>query len=121
MSEKRLAAFSPPASWPTCTQLRRPTTTPRSAWSDRKSTRPNSRHLGNPGAPPDLPSFPPRRPSDLSEKRLGAFSPPASWPTCTQLRRPSTTPRSACSVELLSSRSEEHTSELQSLRHLVCR
>ena len=32
-----------------------------------------------------------------------SFSPPASWPTCSQLRRPSTTPLRACSVELLSS------------------
>ena len=36
----------------------------------------------------------------MSEKRLAAFSPPASWLTCSQLRRPSTTPLRLCSVEL---------------------
>src|SRR5438045_6132746 len=49
--------------------------------------------------------------------------------TCTRPRRstgraggaPSGRSRSRCSAPGTSSRSEEHTSELQSLRHLVCR
>jgi Phage integrase, N-terminal SAM-like domain len=38
-----------------------------------------------------------------SEKRLAAFSPPAFWPTCSQLRLPSTTVGRPCSLKILSS------------------
>src|SRR5437899_9069170 len=63
-----------------------------------------------PGSHRNLHSFPTRRSSDLAEHR------------CQRIR---ITPVTAI-VDLLSiageqRRSEEHTSELQSLRHLVCR
>src|SRR5205814_6193651 len=57
------------------------------------------------GAHPNLHSFPTRRSSDLPPQRPDAV---AKDRIC----------QHADSVEL---RSEEHTSELQSLRHLVCR
>src|SRR5437899_12287157 len=58
------------------------------------------------GAHPDLHSFPTRRSSDPRQRRpLGGA------------RRAPTSPRRDRDV----ARSEEHTSELQSLRHLVCR
>src|SRR5438045_8389344 len=60
--------------------------------------------------PPQLHSFPTRRSSDLNalsraRASVGALAPPASSTAPTREAR----------------RSEEHTSELQSLRHLVCR
>src|SRR5262245_63919197 len=68
------------------------------------------------GAHPDLHSFPTRRSSDLSAA--------GSWARAQSCSRLSDEPlicrrvrsRAACGC-----RSEEHTSELQSLRHLVCR
>src|SRR5471030_2150913 len=45
---------------------------------------------------------------------------PISWRTCTRAS-PSCSPASALRSSACSTRSEEHTSELQSLRHLVCR
>src|SRR5262245_63885295 len=65
----------------------------------------------------DLHSFPTRRSSDLTGGRRDRFRPAASCcrkscaPTCRSARKPRRS----------SIRSEEHTSELQSLRHLVCR
>src|SRR5262245_65747353 len=63
------------------------------------------------GDHPDLHSFPTRRSSDLA-----SASKPPSAPS-SPMRRP------ACPVSdrRATTRSEEHTSELQSLRHLVCR
>src|SRR5438045_5388833 len=65
-------------------------------------------------APPSLPSFPTRRSSDLIGLRYrvalvaAAFAAGFFW-------------AAACAQWRMSDRSEEHTSELQSLRHLVCR
>src|SRR5947208_13185406 len=55
------------------------------------------------GAPRDLHSFPTRRSSDLDPLRFG--DPSFRWPD----------------QQLIEARSEEHTSELQSPDHLVCR
>src|SRR5438045_4921140 len=72
----------------------------------------------------DLHSFPTRRSSDLtgSARRAARGRPSstgsasvATYNACPLHCRPST----ACCAWVL--RSEEHTSELQSLRHLVCR
>src|SRR5438045_8641264 len=54
----------------------------------------------------NLHSFPTRRSSDLSRDHLE----PGAWLDIAQ-----------CSGSIVEMRSEEHTSELQSLRHLVCR
>src|SRR5262245_65222033 len=76
----------------------------------------------------DLHSLPPRRSSDLSTC-------PAASPCCRKCRRTSARrrssafrcsparPRKAASTRCcaMPGRSKEHTSELQSLRHLVCR
>src|SRR5205814_8855532 len=91
------------------------------------------------GTPPDLPSFPTRRSSDLrplSQLRRPARAkgrdargndgvrPAAAggarerdYRRVVRRRRPSVHRRAAGETR----RSEEHTSELQSLRHLVCR
>src|SRR5205823_14830807 len=85
----------------------------------------------------DLHSFPTRRSSDLewldgeaSRRRPAAKPKRRVEPTCCQplLRRDSRTPRRSCRPRRCpsarrprSSRSEEHTSELQSLAYLVCR
>src|SRR5262245_43906389 len=45
----------------------------------------------------------------------------AGWPEAAAMRRLNCSRRSSFSSSRSSSRSEEHTSELQSLRHLVCR
>src|SRR5205814_9855123 len=72
--------------------------------------------LSGSGAHRDLHSFPTRRSSDLAVVVLPTPRGPAKTKACASLllpsalRRPSSLPRS-----------EEHTSELQSLRHLVCR
>src|SRR5205814_10662657 len=98
--------------------------------------------------PPHLHSFPTRRSSDLYGKpqskrtsRAKAQEPEESVPNGVNVvqsmqSKPSTTPESASRPANASSaatavktactttrrpRSEEHTSELQSLRHLVCR
>src|ERR1039458_4789523 len=57
------------------------------------------------------PPFPTRRSSDLSSPRL--------WSICPSPKPSSWTGAPGCGARQL--RSEEHTSELQSLRHLVCR
>src|SRR5262245_25601139 len=116
---------------------------------DRKSTRLNSSHLGISYAVcRSRHSFPTRRSSDLVRKRGGRMAPPtpAGVPVVTTspgssvkaVERCSTWAkqskiscrvfecwRSSPSTHVRSSsacgRSEEHTSELQSLRHLVCR
>src|SRR5947199_1781019 len=69
------------------------------------------------GAPPALPSFPTRRSSDLggppSHGASGRSGPSRSSSLRERRRGPLSRRRGV--------RSEEHTSELQSLRHLVCR
>src|SRR5205814_2520562 len=82
-------------------------------------------------------SFPTRRSSDLHLSRPWAGRTPASF-VPPRLRRPALGPsrtsrgprrlcrrslptRGACPCASRAQRSEEHTSELQSLRHLVCR
>src|SRR5205814_7400597 len=64
--------------------------------------------------PPDLHSFPTRRSSDLISHWLALSSKTDSLTIVMQFSTGQTASRTA-------SRSEEHTSELQSLRHLVCR
>src|SRR5438874_6324417 len=64
----------------------------------------------------DLPSFPTRRSSDLTiwpRRRRGRSSPTK--------RRPSPSAAAGEERRLVGERSEEHTSELQSRRDLVCR
>src|SRR5437899_6065593 len=58
-------------------------------------------------------SFPTRRSSDLVPTRIAL--------TWSGLRLGWRSSRSAAAPETTGPRSEEHTSELQSLRHLVCR
>src|SRR5438045_6679236 len=74
--------------------------------------------------PRDLPCFPTRRSSDLGGA-LGSFlaarAAPALPATRTMPERPATRRRRLASGRSIITRSEEHTSELQSLRHLVCR
>src|SRR5205814_8912961 len=85
---------------------------------------PTSSFLHAPGALRDLHSFPTRRSSDL-RTALGGFAAHqqrAGW-RCgggnrAELLRAR---RGNCLARQRESRSEEHTSELQSLRHLVCR
>src|SRR5947199_7642745 len=62
-------------------------------------------------APRDLPSFPTRRSSDLARDVSSTMPLPFAATEATA-RRP---------ADEIRPRSEEHTSELQSLRHLVCR
>src|SRR5207253_11235524 len=75
--------------------------------------------------PRDLHSFPTRRSSDLSTSLRGAHTPIYASPQ--QVRGEAPDPRDdvhALGViwyQLLTGRSEEHTSELQSRGHLVCR
>src|SRR5437899_7121865 len=75
-------------------------------------------------------SFPTRRSSDLpstssysaAKLQLNAFAtgpPTCDLISCASDSNPSVRPRSSRTSAVL--RSEEHTSELQSLRHLVCR
>src|SRR5205814_8904757 len=98
--------------------------------------------------PPTLTSFPTRRSSDLTiaamnlyenppvaflpqqahglPGRLGFSPAPGRWPNDSRLapaQRMGTDLaclRDTCGAGVLVTRSEEHTSELQSLRHLVC-
>src|ERR1039458_153371 len=83
---------------------------------DRKSTRLNSSHLGISYAvvPGEVGSFPTRRSSDLIRLRCQR-QPNGDCPAALS-RADLTPPDVPCPP-----RSEEHTSELQSLRHLVCR
>src|SRR5437899_10067648 len=79
--------------------------------------------LSSYGAHHDLHSFPTRRSSDLSRS---ASALPGSMPRSASMCRTASTsvPMAASarsSTEVEAVRSEEHTSELQSLRHLVCR
>src|SRR5262245_63785228 len=77
----------------------------------------------------NLPSFPTRRSSDLpAQTREFAKRRPRARGNGPQLStvgsRPSSQEFLACTCETRAARcrrSEEHTSELQSLRHLVCR
>src|ERR1035438_6282549 len=86
---------------------------------DRKSTRLNSSHLGISYAVfclkfanhPDLHSFPTRRSSDLDT--------PSFDPYFLGITNEGNIVFQICDAS--NDRSEEHTSELQSLRHLVCR
>src|SRR5699024_12360571 len=78
------------------------------------------------GDPPDSPSFPTRRSSDLPFSPLGALGPEAAAspsaaaePASCPAPPPSSLPRAP--VSWASTRSEEHTSELQSRFDLVCR
>src|SRR5438445_10122701 len=64
-----------------------------------------------PGAPRDLHSFPTRRSSDLTRSRR-------PWMRRTTICR---SERAALLVQNGRSRSEDHTSELQSRQYLVCR
>src|SRR5437899_9168898 len=77
--------------------------------------------------PPTCPLFPTRRSSDLSSQLSGSgVRTPRSVITAVgpaprnpwRAREPGPRP---CPTVVTKSRSEEHTSELQSLRHLVCR
>src|SRR5438045_9515134 len=66
----------------------------------------------------DLHSFPTRRSSDLNGLRpVCAIRSRSPW---IQERAPCSRPSTAA-ISSRPTRSEEHTSELQSLRHLVCR
>src|SRR5262245_62859281 len=71
----------------------------------------------------DLHSFPTRRSSDLSSRSAA----PARWRsslirlTTSGIRWGASSTPGASKMRPSGSRSEEHTSELQSLRHLVCR
>src|SRR5437899_7552455 len=65
------------------------------------------------GADRDLHSFPTRRSSDLKANSRGAFLSP------TDARFAGRGFEGGYTIQYV--RSEEHTSELQSLRHLVCR
>src|SRR5262245_62335847 len=80
------------------------------------------------GHPPDLPSFPTRRSSDLPAGTVhrawtaGGVRPlRRAQEGAGRARRPRAVLQAAAQVEAVRPRSEEHTSELQSLRHLVCR
>src|SRR5437899_10097814 len=83
-------------------------------------------------AHPDLHSFPTRRSSDLSGLRRSLVAKPPASPESLLDRfgpHPAYTPpggwqdesRNPAERLVKTHRSEEHTSELQSLRHLVCR
>src|SRR5437870_13713148 len=65
------------------------------------------------GAHRDLHSFPTRRSSDLA--------PPLRASSCPQRRRARGPPPPCLQLRSRQTRSEEHTSELQSRGHLVCR
>src|SRR5262245_63697580 len=75
--------------------------------------------------PRDLPSFPTRRSSDLRrEIRRLAADRRRRGRGCAIITAPAAAPPPQGAPALgswLGTRSEEHTSELQSLRHLVCR
>src|SRR5438045_6784103 len=66
----------------------------------------------------DLPSFPTRRSSDLSKRPL-----PVLWARTRigAIELTISATRQRRTKRISPGRSEEHTSELQSLRHLVCR
>src|SRR5262245_64575322 len=77
-----------------------------------------------PCVPQDLHSFPTRRSSDLTHFPVDSRNEnlPEKRIHQNYARRPGGMPRRAfCSFGECAFRSEEHTSELQSLRHLVCR
>src|SRR5262249_61988151 len=75
------------------------------------------------GAPPDLPSFPTRRSSDLLAMRSASAASGSSLPFSSSSSRCTSRMKWwKCTRRLRTSgRSEEHTSELQSLTNLVCR
>src|SRR5207244_11959566 len=76
-------------------------------------------------APRRLPSFPTRRSSDLSPKPCPQAWPPRrrhrGWPSWHRDRRPPSGASLGGPRIQRRPRSEEHTSELQSPDHLVCR
>src|SRR5438046_8814473 len=74
----------------------------------------------SPGAHRDLHSFPTRRSSDLRDPSTGAVSAEASGTAATVSVDPLQIGR-VVTRAICSGRSEEHTSELQSLTNLVCR
>src|SRR5438445_2845326 len=69
----------------------------------------------------DLHSFPTRRSSDLFSRRRAKSSPPSIDYFAAALTTPSRRPRAGCFRRAGVTRSEEHTSELQSRQYLVCR
>src|SRR5437870_13279573 len=79
--------------------------------------------LQRPGHPPPLHSFPTRRSSDLPARPPQIFGAASSTRPCFSTNGPQeATPTAASAVcGTLARRSEEHTSELQSRGHLVCR
>src|SRR5262249_62251153 len=83
-------------------------------------------------APRALLSFPTRRSSDLRDRRsaVRGGEPGPAWRSCRAVRGPrspafrrarSCSPAECRSTRGSTARSEEHTSELQSLTNLVCR
>src|SRR5690348_18185460 len=72
-------------------------------------------------APPDLPSFPTRRSSDLLEKENPVSILQVMRGTYLPLNRVEVEPGLGSRFACDQPRSEEHTSELQSPVHLVCR
>src|SRR5205814_4229611 len=77
------------------------------------------------GHHPDLHSFPTRRSSDLTESRSCIRLDQSSWRSAAEMSGTAILARAPPSAgrftPVTNARSEEHTSELQSLRHLVCR
>src|SRR5437899_5569627 len=75
------------------------------------------------GDPRDLHSFPTRRSSDLhfAESQTLADDEPLLHAATALQGRHDIAPRLVLPQQIHAARSEEHTSELQSLRHLVCR
>src|SRR5438046_4652097 len=74
--------------------------------------------------PPRSAPFPTRRSSDLSpreERRAARRRETCFEPAMTRLNLLLVAVLTACALGLVTSRSEEHTSELQSLTNLVCR
>src|SRR5262249_61084967 len=80
-----------------------------------------SSFLYQPPPPPPPPSSPTRRSPDLSSRLTSKTTPLAS--AFSRAATPDSASMSLASTDLdaLSGRSEEHTSELQSLTNLVCR
>src|SRR5205814_10734640 len=74
------------------------------------------------GSPPTLHSFPTRRSSDLirHQRVTTPFGDEGFWRPDKEVRQQALDDATLLAIERLL-RSEEHTSELQSLRHLVCR
>src|SRR2546429_2614470 len=67
------------------------------------------------------PTYPACRARECRTANLGRSDGPADWRSRTPLRRPPSLPPDRPTARPPLSRSEEHTSELQSRLHLVCR